>query len=183
MSGRGKSGKGLGKSGVKRNRKVLRDNIQGITKHDIRRLMRRGGVKRISGLMYAEVRTVLTVVLGNILKDAITFTETARRKTVTAADVEFALWANGHKTVYGGLSKTLKSSKKAGGRSSKGKGKGKGRAGSKRPPSASKRSPSHNNYNRSSPGKSSPNGRSSPYGTPGSERRNSPPVQRKGGRR
>ena len=49
MSGRGKGGKGLGKGGAKRHRKVLRDNIQGITKPAIRRLARRGGVKRISG--------------------------------------------------------------------------------------------------------------------------------------
>jgi histone H3/H4 len=39
MSGRGK---GLGKVGAKRHRKVLRDNIQGITKPAIRRLARRG---------------------------------------------------------------------------------------------------------------------------------------------
>ena len=32
MSGRGKGGKGLGKGGAKRHRKVLRDNIQEITK-------------------------------------------------------------------------------------------------------------------------------------------------------
>ncbi len=32
MSGRGKGGKGLGKGGAKRHRKVLRDQIQGITK-------------------------------------------------------------------------------------------------------------------------------------------------------
>lgn len=31
---------------------ILRDNIQGITKPAIRRLARRGGVKRISGLIY-----------------------------------------------------------------------------------------------------------------------------------
>lgn len=31
MTGRGKGGKGLGKGGAKRHRKVLRDNIQGIT--------------------------------------------------------------------------------------------------------------------------------------------------------
>ncbi|KAK2867624.1 hypothetical protein Q8A67_025741 [Cirrhinus molitorella] len=49
VSGRSK---GLGKGGVKRHRKVLRDNIQGITKPAIRRLARRGGVKRISGLIY-----------------------------------------------------------------------------------------------------------------------------------
>ena len=40
MSGRGKGGKGLGKGGAKRHRKVLRDNIQGITKPAIRRLAR-----------------------------------------------------------------------------------------------------------------------------------------------
>ena len=63
MSGRGKGGKGLGKGGAKRHRKVLRDNIQGITKPAIRRLARRGGVKRISGLIYEETRGVLKVLL------------------------------------------------------------------------------------------------------------------------
>ena len=62
MSGRGKGGKGLGKGGAKRHRKVLRDNIQGITKPAIRRLARRGGVKRISGLIYEETRGVLKVI-------------------------------------------------------------------------------------------------------------------------
>ena len=61
MTGRGKGGKGLGKGGAKRHRKVLRDNIQGITKPAIRRLARRGGVKRISGLIYEEARVVLKV--------------------------------------------------------------------------------------------------------------------------
>ena len=63
--GRGKGGKGLGKGGAKRHRKVLRDNIQGITKPAIRRLARRGGVKRISGLVYEEVSTT-TAVFGFI---------------------------------------------------------------------------------------------------------------------
>ncbi|KAG8551085.1 hypothetical protein GDO81_018448 [Engystomops pustulosus] len=49
MSGRGKGGKGLGKGGAKRHRKVLRDNIQGITKPAIRRGSQRR-VKRISGI-------------------------------------------------------------------------------------------------------------------------------------
>ena len=48
----GKGGKGLGKGGAKRHRKILRDNIQGITKPAIRRLARRGGVKRISASMF-----------------------------------------------------------------------------------------------------------------------------------
>ena len=67
----------MGKGGAKRHRKVLRDNIQvkcfvrntsrliliaqGITKPAIRRLARRGGVKRISGLIYEETRGVLKV--------------------------------------------------------------------------------------------------------------------------
>ncbi|CDR00710.1 unnamed protein product [Oncorhynchus mykiss] len=63
MSGRGKGGKGLGKGGAKRHRKVLRDNIQGITKPAIRSLARRGGVKRISGLINEETRGVLKVFL------------------------------------------------------------------------------------------------------------------------
>uniref|UniRef100_A0A3Q1NHG3 Histone H4 n=1 Tax=Bos taurus TaxID=9913 RepID=A0A3Q1NHG3_BOVIN len=69
MSGRGKGGKGLGKGGTKRHRKVLRDNIQGITKPAIRRLAHRGGVKRISGLIYEETRGVLKVFLENVIRE------------------------------------------------------------------------------------------------------------------
>ena len=98
--GRGKGGKGLGKGGAKRHRKVLRDNIQGITKPAIRRLARRGGVKRISGLIYEETRGVLKVFLENVIRDAVTYTEHARRKTVTAMDVVYALKRQG-RTLYG----------------------------------------------------------------------------------
>ncbi|XP_038011184.1 uncharacterized protein LOC119708659 [Motacilla alba alba] len=100
MSGRGKGGKGLGKGGAKRHRKVLRDNIQGITKPAIRRLARRGGVKRISGLIYEETRGVLKVFLENVIRDAVTYTEHAKRKTVTAMDVVYALKRQG-RTLYG----------------------------------------------------------------------------------
>ena len=99
-SGRGKGGKGLGKGGAKRHRKVLRNNIQGITKPAIRRLARRGGVKRISGLIYEETRGVLKVFLENVIRDSVTYTEHARRKTVTAMDVVYALKRQG-KTLYG----------------------------------------------------------------------------------
>ena len=99
-TGRGKGGKGLGKGGAKRHRKVLRDNIQGITKPAIRRLARRGGVKRISGLIYEETRGVLKVFLENVIRDSVTYTEHARRKTVTAMDVVYALKRQG-KTLYG----------------------------------------------------------------------------------
>ena len=124
MSGRGKGGKGLGKGGAKRHRKVLRDNIQGITKPAIRRLARRGGVKRIiitsvlppfrsytfyifydhmegiSNTIYEETRGVLKTFLENVIRDAVTYTEHARRKTVTAMDVVYALKRQG-RTLYG----------------------------------------------------------------------------------
>ncbi|XP_063399857.1 histone H4-like [Mytilus trossulus] len=89
-----------GKGGAKRHRKVLRDNIQGITKPAIRRLARRGGVKRISGLIYEETRGVLKVFLENVIRDAVTYTEHAKRKTVTAMDVVYALKRQG-RTLYG----------------------------------------------------------------------------------
>ena len=74
--------------------------MQGITKPAIRRLARRGGVKRISGLIYEETRGVLKVFLENVIRDAVTYTEHARRKTVTALDVVYALKRQG-RTLYG----------------------------------------------------------------------------------
>jgi histone H4 len=98
--GRGKGMKGLGKGGAKRHRVILRDNILGITKPAIRRLARRGGVKRLSGLIYEETRVVLKTFLENVLRDAIAYTEHARRRTVTALDVVYALKRQG-RTLYG----------------------------------------------------------------------------------
>eukprot|EP00919_Chromeraceae_sp_WS-2016_P032960 GHVR01077924.1.p1 GENE.GHVR01077924.1~~GHVR01077924.1.p1 ORF type:complete len:104 (+),score=10.60 GHVR01077924.1:29-340(+) len=100
MSGRGKGGKGLGKGGAKRHRKVLRDNIQGITKPAIRRLARRGGVKRIASGIYEEIRGILKQFLENVIRDSVTYCEHARRKTVTSLDVVYALKRQG-RTIYG----------------------------------------------------------------------------------
>merc|ERR1711964_706288 len=101
--GRGKGAKGLGKVGIggKRHKKrVLRETIQGVTKPAIRRLARRGGVKRISALIYDETRTVLKSFLESVIRDSVTYTEHARRKTVTALDVVYALKRQG-RTLYG----------------------------------------------------------------------------------
>ncbi|KAK2867565.1 hypothetical protein Q8A67_025682 [Cirrhinus molitorella] len=128
MSGRGKGGKGLGKGGAKRHRKVLRDNIQGITKPAIRRLARRGGVKRISGLIYEETRGVLKVFLENVIRDAVTYTEHAKRKTVTAMDVVYALKRQG-RTLYGfgaDMPEPVKSAPKKGSKKAVTKTAGKG---------------------------------------------------------
>ncbi len=98
----GKGGKGYGKLGVKRftNKASSKNVILGITKPAIRRLARRGGVKRIAADIYEETRNVLKGFLENVVRDAITYTEHARRKTVTALDVVYALKRQG-RTLYG----------------------------------------------------------------------------------
>ena len=101
MAGRGKVGKGYGKVGAKRHtKKSLKETILGITKPAIRRLARRGGVKRISSLIYEETRNVLRSFLENVVRDSVTYTEHAKRKTVTALDVVYALKRQG-RTLYG----------------------------------------------------------------------------------
>ncbi len=84
----------------KRHRKVFRDNIQGITKPAIRRIARRSGIKRISGLMYEETRGMLRVFLTELLAKTLTCTEHANRKTVTPYDVIYALKRQG-RMIYG----------------------------------------------------------------------------------
>mmetsp|Transcript_29757 Transcript_29757/g.83138 ORF Transcript_29757/g.83138 Transcript_29757/m.83138 type:complete len:122 (+) Transcript_29757:212-577(+) len=84
-------GKGLGKGGAKRHRKVLRDNIQGIAKPMLKRLARRGGVKRVSGLCWEEMRGVLKTFLTQVIRDSVIYTEHARRKCVSTVDVVCAL--------------------------------------------------------------------------------------------
>ncbi len=65
--------------------------IEGITKPGIRRLARRGGAKRISGHIYEEVRGILKIFLTHVLRDALTYTEYARRTTVITSDILDAL--------------------------------------------------------------------------------------------
>jgi len=95
-------GIGHGKQGVMRRQKTktMKETIMGVTKPAIRRLARRGGVKRISSLVYEEARSVLRLFLESIIKDSITYTEHAKRKTVIALDIVYALKRQG-KTIYG----------------------------------------------------------------------------------
>jgi histone H4 len=78
---------------VKRN--VLRDNIKGITNLALRQLARRGGVKRIKGIVYEKTRNILKRFLVNVVRDTIAKTKLARRKTVTVEDVMHALKQQG----------------------------------------------------------------------------------------
>ena len=108
MSGRGKGGKGLGKGGkaflgkksAMRHRHAIRDPELGIESPALRRLARRGGVKRIAGDVYGESRAVAKDFLNTILRDAITVTKGANRKTVSVRAVLLALSRN-NRPVYG----------------------------------------------------------------------------------
>jgi histone H4 len=100
IGGKGK-GKAVGKVASKRTtRKSTRPVLEGITKPAIRRLARRGGVKRISFAIYEYTREILRFFLSGVVRDAITYTEHANRKTVTALDVVYALKRQG-RTLYG----------------------------------------------------------------------------------
>ncbi len=83
-----------------RRQKTLKDAELGITKPAIRRLARRGGVKRISNLIYPEVRAALKKFLEHVLRDTVVYTEHAQRKTVMPKDVVLALKRRGQ-TLYG----------------------------------------------------------------------------------
>ena len=96
--GKGKGNKLPTKRG--KHKKKLADNINGVTKPAIRRLARRGGVRRISGMMYEETRTNLKRFLTDIVQDAITYADHSKRRTITPTDVVLACKRKG-KTLYG----------------------------------------------------------------------------------
>lgn len=102
FSGKGKHiGKGKGMIQAKRHKRIRSgDNFDGITKPAIRRLCRRGGVKRIAIDMYGETRGTIKAFLDNLMPDVLAYTEHSRRKTVTAMDVVYALKRQG-RTLYG----------------------------------------------------------------------------------
>ena len=78
----------------------LRDAQEDISRAEIRRAARRGGVKRIAGVVYDDIRNILRDYLERIIPHAALYAEHARRKTITAMDVVHALKKNGT-TTYG----------------------------------------------------------------------------------
>ena len=73
----------------------------GVTKPAIRRLARRGGIKRIAGITYEETRGNLKANLEAVLGDATTVASSRNRhnKTYTFADIQYALKRQG-RTLY-----------------------------------------------------------------------------------
>jgi histone H3/H4 len=80
---------------TQKHRKILRDNIAGITKPALLRILRRAGIKRVSGLVYEEMRGLLKEWLVAMVRDMVIFMEYARRKTVQLKDLEAALSNHG----------------------------------------------------------------------------------------
>lgn len=101
MAGKGKLGKQASKGKAKR---IVKQSTSGaeyqVTKGALRRLARRGGVKRISDNSYNAVREFADQMIVKVTRDSIVYAEAARRKTITAMDVVYALKKNG-KTLYG----------------------------------------------------------------------------------
>jgi histone H4 len=79
-------------------RKKGRRNVLGLAyegqnfvgRGDIRRLVRRGGVRRLSRDVYPEVADCILNFLNQMVKDSLAFTTHCRRKTVLVKDVIFA---------------------------------------------------------------------------------------------
>ena len=84
----------------KKKKRTIKKQKSGISIPDIKRLARRGGVKRISILIYEEIKSILRSFLVKILKDTIVYTEHSKRKTVTPLDVIYALKRQG-RNLYG----------------------------------------------------------------------------------
>ena len=57
-------------------------------------------VSNASPVIYEETRGVLKSFLEGVIRDAVTYTEHAKRKTVTSLDVVYALKRQG-RTLYG----------------------------------------------------------------------------------
>ena len=90
---------------------ILRDNIQGITKPAIRRLARRGGVKRISAMIYEETRGVLKTFLEGVIRDAVTYTEHAKRGLRPLSNLDALLTPSQARLLLPSMSSTLSSAK------------------------------------------------------------------------
>jgi histone H4 len=71
-------------------RKVLRDNIEGLTRASIRGLLRRGGVAYESALIFEEIRGIAKVFMENMLRDAILHAKYRSAKAVGIEDMLFS---------------------------------------------------------------------------------------------
>lgn len=97
---------GLGKLSQppKRFRRQFTSARPHISKPALRRLARRGGIKRISTEAFETARGCVHEMLTDVIRDAIALTENSRLKTVTLSAVLYALKRN-NRTLLTGFGK------------------------------------------------------------------------------
>ena len=100
------------KGGSKRHKGVFRDSLKGISKPALRRLARRGGVKRVSAAVYDEVRKTVREFVESVVYYALVYKGTRGRNTVGIKDVIFALNRRGNALVGAEQHQKKKKSKK-----------------------------------------------------------------------
>lgn len=92
--GMGKGGKGLGKGGAKRHmnnkNKYDLNPLEGLTKGAIRRICQRSGIKRISGIVYEEVRKTVEDYTHELMGFGLCYTKHRRKETLINTDIVYA---------------------------------------------------------------------------------------------
>jgi histone H4 len=103
------TGKGISKSKLKakvqlsvgkRHMKPTKDPMLGITKPALKRLARRGGVKRISAQVYNVMRKAIQDFLDNVIFRGLVIAQHMKKKTITVDHMVRALKSSGH-AIYG----------------------------------------------------------------------------------
>jgi histone H4 len=75
---------------LSKSKKTYKDNIQGLVKSRIHNICNKVGIKRVSGLIYEEIRGIAKIFLEDFLRQIITITEYYRRRTVSINDIYMA---------------------------------------------------------------------------------------------
>nr|CCD13738.1 unnamed protein product [Trypanosoma congolense IL3000] len=78
-------------TGCTRRRRAKRVVNKVLSRSSVRRLARRGGVRRLAEPVYDEVRDILKSFVENLLRKAVVYTRYRRRETISASDVVSAL--------------------------------------------------------------------------------------------
>lgn len=68
-------------------KKMYRGNIQGLKNPEFLRLAHKAGVKRMNGLCYDELRGITKIHMEGIIRDAMTYKDNRRAKTVSLDDM------------------------------------------------------------------------------------------------
>ncbi|KAF7317447.1 Histone H4-like protein [Mycena chlorophos] len=80
---------------ARRRAAILRDAVLGLSRPSLRRVARRGGVKRIRRTIYDDARASLRGFLVLVIRDAARYAGHGYRSTVTEMDVKYALMRSG----------------------------------------------------------------------------------------